>query len=1068
MTQSYSFLSDKPLTFSAPLQYSSFPHELFRTYESPSQQSFLEPSTSPLQQKFSYAKDVIVTGAQDTAIRIKDTGIGVAKKVFDWTPTETAADVGGFVKDEYLADRTVPTPQEPSKFLYPSKSKWEQGVDYAKGTIVESIKSTPSNIGAGITAGTETLVHGLGGPGTFRNIKELKNENIQIEQQTTNWATTRDNLLKDKVDDEGFFIGTEQELKEVNKINDKINVNVDKYDENQLKLKDIKGSEFSWAKNIYGSVKESKPGQDIGGAISTVKKWVEKKQISNEKLADQLAGLSVNEAIESGAIREYGNFKNVLSPGGPGMMEFIGAGVLNIGPKDTSYADYDINNKKLTRKEWLDIIQRSKKLTTQAENIGITAIGSGLPFTKVTPFISKFGPQSSTVVTKGKQLFGYEISKELFQNVAETPLFTESSNTFVPTFLQYSGQATVTKIATGGPGPWLATDIGYQAVKDPYAMYESFADKDIFWEQTVPAILGYGTGDVAGTRVRGKIGEGPMAWSDALSKLKKDIKNKKIDIVEQGKYEQTILPGSNKVVIERTKKLTQAESNALFEKDFLKNSKDYTQQEIDFAVKEIRQGKYPTVIKDAYRSILEEAQGLIKLKPNIKRIALRQIEWTGKYGTNLKDGVIRYSQGGGVGQTGLQPRFLGKMKKLAKRQGAITGGSLSQTAWNALKQFAGDWDLFVKNPKKAAKEMYDLLVREKAEKSIQVGFKVNKITLEGSKIYAEGIKGDKAKLIEYHFENPPFLTDIVPNLPTIKFEQTLTKTKISKSKLWDDLLGMEDTLSRTAFGFAEAPIRTPGGEKIVTPREQYMRTIVGALEGRAGKDIPKLTQMREEYYGLSDKKPPFEIFARKSQQTDVQPWSIKITTKPGTVFKEETITRKSTKAEIKIEEQLIARKIMQQEINKYKTEKYVKPKPGYKPHEYYKDYYYKKPYYNKEYYDKKYYDKYYSKQYYSPKYYGKGYYDDYYNQPYYDKGYYGKYTPPYKTPKKIIIPSKNKEHDVVRKKLTKKKRKYFNRYSASLGGLVSGSTKKPKIITGIERRGSKADYSKQVKRLTGL
>jgi len=61
------------------------------------------------------------------------------------------------------------------------------------------------------------------------------------------------------------------------------------------------------------------------------------------------------------------------------------------------------------------------------------------------------------------------------------------------------------------------------------------------------------------------------------------------------------------------------------------------------------------------------------------------------------------------------------------------------------------------------------------------------------------------------------------------------------------------------------------------------------------------------------------------------------------------------------------------------------------------------------------------------------------------------------------------EHDFnkpIRKKKTKKKGK--SRYSASLGGLLSRSKKKPKTITGVERRGSKDDYSKQVSNLLGL
>ena len=75
-------------------------------------------------------------------------------------------------------------------------------------------------------------------------------------------------------------------------------------------------------------------------------------------------------------------------------------------------------------------------------------------------------------------------------------------------------------------------------------------------------------------------------------------------------------------------------------------------------------------------------------------------------------------------------------------------------------------------------------------------------------------------------------------------------------------------------------------------------------------------------------------------------------------------------------------------------------------------------------------------------------------------------TPIRKIPK-IVFGFDDKDF-TPRIKKKKKKKKFSTRYSASLSGLISGSKKKPKTITGVERRGSLKDYSKQVRQLTGL
>ena len=66
----------------------------------------------------------------------------------------------------------------------------------------------------------------------------------------------------------------------------------------------------------------------------------------------------------------------------------------------------------------------------------------------------------------------------------------------------------------------------------------------------------------------------------------------------------------------------------------------------------------------------------------------------------------------------------------------------------------------------------------------------------------------------------------------------------------------------------------------------------------------------------------------------------------------------------------------------------------------------------------------------------------------------------------LVFKMDNKDIFTERKKNNKKA--FSSRYSASLSGLLKGSKKKPKIITGVEMRGSKKDFSKEIRKLTGL
>jgi len=1035
--------------------------------------SYKYPSQTKEQQTQTYTRELVssgISGARRNTEYLFDKIVGGAKYVasidYPNIVSKASSTVGDVFSGSYNYGaklRNEPTTSfagadfsqfdrelisNPEGYSYQQKSDIGKTIDYTgelTSAFVSDIGPNVSSVGGKIGQGgllvADTIKYGIGGQGSTTEIRNINIKNSEINRDNQDIITELNILERSNIEKttdasgavtKQTWIGNDSDLKKYNNLVKRLDKNYKILNLNRRVLDKYESSKYTWftedptVKSISGTTEKF-----IKGDISTM---------DIDKLSQELGGLSEFEAYNEGKIPRYGYM--------------------------TKEQLKNLSSTKLTPEQWKVKLQEIKNRADIFNYETLTATAA-----TVFPVYGLWSP----IGTKTKQFVGYELGKKISDEYINTE-FARSlgdSGKFSTSFTTAAIIGQTSKYAGGGVGPWLGLDIGKAAIEDPYGLYESVANKERLQYETIPSVLGFGFGEKVGELQRNIEGRSGVEYSTAIKNLETQIKNKKIDLVDKGTIEQTLVPGSRKIVFEKGVKATQRESNLAFEKDFIKYEQGrITQAEMDYAIKEIRQGKYPTIIKDAYLLILKEAQGLTKLKPEVRKVALRQIEWTGKYGPNIKDGVVRYSQGGGVGKTGVQPRVLMKMNQLIKIQKATYGGSIVQTTWRALKQFAGDLDLFVKNPVKSAKEMHALLVKYKVEKSIQADFKIKEIVREEGKIYAKGFKeGETLKLVEYHFENMPLLARVIPDLSFIKADTSSpSKIVLKKGKVWSDLFGMEDTLSRTAFDFAERPIITQGGEKIVTPKEQYFRTIVGSLEGRAGKDIPKLTQMRERYYEEKGTTQPFIIDFVKTKKTEVQPWNVRLGVAPEPI-KVETITRKPTVKDITQTEKLLAREIARQQTITYKSI-YTTPKyksaytaPKYKT-KYYQDKYYQAPYYQQDYYQKPYYQE----PYYQKPYYNKGYYQgDYYQSPYYQKGYYqkGYYQKPYEQKPKMTPPSK-KDYDIKDKKSKLKQQKYFTRYSASLGGLLQGGTKKPKTITGVERRGGKIDVSKQIRKLTGL